>query len=546
MKKLSLKTKSTIVISLLAMLLSAIAIIISYRVYSNTMDEHYRTNAMNIAKAAASQMDGDKIAGYIEQVEALNKDAADYSDKVQAIKDDDYRHMLHVLFELKESHELLYLYVQKVSADGAEYIIDADNGSSACELGETYPLAEVNYRYLDKLEFGLPAFITNTAEYGWLCTAGAPIYDSRNRVVALAFVDLSMDEVMADRYRFLLMICSILIVVTAIATTFIIMGINRAILKPINALSKAASQFVTDKYGRESHYGGESAIAKLEIRTGDEIEKLTNAIQTMERDINTYIESLTAVTSEKDRIGSELNIAKQIQASMLPCIFPAFPERKEFDIYATMHPSKEAGGGFYDFFLVDHDHLAVVIADVSGTCVPAALFMVIAKILIKNQALAGKSPTEIFTSVNRQLCKNNEAGMSVSAWLGILEISTGRFIYVDAGHKAPFLRRSGQSFEVLEAPAGSVLGGKNNGYAQAETSLEVGDMLYLYTDGITDAVNLRGELYGESRLQSVLNRYLDAAPGELLIEVIEDMNDFVKEAPQYDDITMLALGIRSR
>lgn len=545
MKRLSLKTKSTIVISLMAILLSVIAILISYRVYSNTMDNHYRTNAMNIAKAAASLMDGDKIAEYIDKVEALDNTAADYKDAVQAIKDEDYKRMLHILFELKDSHEALYLYVQKVSSDGAEYIIDADLESSACELGETYPLAEVNYQYLNRLEYGLPAFITNQEEYGWLCTAGAPIFDRNHSVVALAFVDISMDDVMADRHRFLLLICSILILTAAIATTFIIMAINKTVLQPINALSTAASKFITDKYGRNKEYRDESVVTRREAHTGDEIEKLTYAIKTMEKDINSYIENLTAITAEKERIGTELNVAKQIQTSMLPCIFPAFPERKEFDVYAAMLSAKEVGGDFYDFFLVDQDHLAVVIADVSGNGVPAALFMVIAKTLIKNQTLAGKSPAEVFTLVNTQLYANNATGMSATAWLGVLEIPTGKFTFVNAGHNPPFLRKAGQGFEALNAQKDCMLAVRERiTYHQNETILKAGDMLFLYTDGLTMSVNLRDEYYGETRLQEVLNRYLDAAPGELLIEVIEDMNDFVKDSHHSDDITILALGIR--
>lgn len=547
LQRTSLKTKSTIVIMLTAMLLSFMAIIISYRVYSNTMDEHYRSTSMNIAKAAASQMDGDKFAEYIKKVDALDRSDIDFHKKVQEIKDEDYYRMLHILFELKDSHDALYLYVQKVSAEGAQYLMDADAEGTACELGETYPLAEVNYQYLNSLENGIPAFITNTDEYGWLCTAGAPVFDSNRQVVALAFVDISMDDVMADRYQFLFLVCSILIISAAIATSLLLIGINRALIRPINELSLAAGKFVTDRNRFDKEINIESAISVLDIRTGDEIEKLCQAFKTMEKDINSYIENLTAITAEKERIAAELNVAKQIQASVLPCIFPAFPDKNSFDIYATMHPAKEVGGDFYDFFLVDRDHLGVVIADVSGKGVPAALFMVIAKILIKNQILAGKPPAEVFESVNTQLCENNEAGMLVTAWLGILEISTGRFTYVNAGFNPPFIKKAGQHFDTLKVPAGHVLADKvNQRYQQLETRLEVGDVLYLYTDGVTKATNSRHEFYGTTRLQAVLNRYLNASPGELLIEVKEDMNDFVKDAPQLDDITMLALIIKER
>lgn len=528
---------------LVAILLSATAIIISYTVYSSTMDNHYRTNAMNIARAAASQMDGDKIGDYVKRVKAIDPAAADYKEKIKAIKDTDYNRMLQILYELKDSHNALYLYVQAVSADGAVYIIDADSGDTVCDLGVTFPLEEVNFQYLDSLENGLPAFITNS-KYGWLCSAGAPIFNSQMQVVSLAFVDISMNQVMADRHRFLMLVCIALTITAAIATTFIILMINRTIVSPINSLSSAASKFISDKSNGSMEIDTESAISKLEIHTGDEIEKLTYAIKTMEKDINTYIKNLTLVTAEKERIGTELNVAKQIQAFVLPCIFPAFPGRKEFDIYATMQPAKEVGGDFYDFFLVDHDHLAIVIADVSGKGVPSALFMVISKSLIKNQAQAGYAPAEVFSTVNNQLCENNYAGMLITAWIGILEVSSGKLTYANAGHNLPLIKKNNTCYEYLKTPAGFTLAGmKNMKFRQFEIQMEPGDMLYLYTDGVMKATNSNNDSYGEERLLFTLNKNINAAPGELLIEVREAIGNFIKEAPQLEDITMLALQI---
>lgn len=547
MKRISLKVKSIVIMLLFAVLLSVTAIVISYSVYSSTMDEHYKTNAMNIAKSAASQMDGDKISEYIEKVDALDRNAQDYDAAIQAIKDDEYCKMLDILFDIKNSHNALYLYVEKVTRENAEYILDADAEGSACELGEIYPVSGDNNQYYNSLENGIPAFISNTEDFGWLCSAGAPIFDSNGKVVALAFTDISMDEVMADRHSFLLFICIILLIAAAAATTVIILLVNRFVVSPINELSRAASKFVSDKNNSGTENARESTISKLNIHTGDEIENLSEAIKTMEKDINNYIKNLTMVTAEKERIGAELNVATQIQASMLPCIFPAFPEREEFDIYATMQPAKEVGGDFYDFFLIDSDHLAVVMADVSGKGVPAALFMVIAKTLIKNQTQAGHSPEEVFTSVNTQLCENNEAGMFVTAWMGVLEISTGKFVYVNAGHNPPLVKKNVGGYEYLKSRAGFVLAGMEKiNYRQYEMQLEPGDRLYLYTDGVTEATNAQNELYGDGRLQEMLNRNPDTAPSVLLPEVKRDIDAFVKEAPQFDDITMLALKIRGR
>ncbi len=544
--KMSLKLKSIVIMLLFAALLSFTAILISYGVYSSAMDEHYKANAMNIARTAASQMDGDKIGDYISQLDALNQTAPDYKEQIQRIKDEEYYRMLNILFDIKENNDGLYLYVETVSYEKVVYILDADVEGSACELGDTYPPAENSKKYFDSLENGIPAFITNTDQFGWLCTAGAPIFDSNNKVVALAFSDISMDEVMSDRYQFLLLICIILTAAAAVATAVIIVLLRRYVVSPINALSLAAVRFVSGKETNNMEIAQESSFTGLNIHTGDEIQNLSEAIQTMEKNINHYIENLTLVMAEKERIGAELNVATQIQASMLPCIFPAFPEREEFDIYATMQPAKEVGGDFYDFFLIDSDHLAIVIADVSGKGVPAALFMVIAKTLIKNQTQAGMSPSDVFTAVNNQLCENNDAGMFVTGWMGVLEISTGRFTYVNAGHNPPLIRKKGGNYEYLKAPAGFVLAGMEGiRYRQNELMLEPGDGLYLYTDGVTEATNAENMLYGEERLLDTLNNHKEELPQLLLKAVSEDLDAFVKDAPQFDDITMLALIIKN-
>ncbi len=525
-KKLSLRVKAVLGVLLVAVILASTAIVISYTVYSNEMDEHFKSNAMNIAKTAASMMDAEKIGTYLETME----------------KDDDYTRMLNILFKIKDSNDVKYLYVQKVAAGGCTYIMDADNEETACPLGQTDPIAKQNIQYLDKLDQGLPAFITDS-EYGWLCSAGAPIINRDGKVVALALADISMDEVMADRQNFLLLVCAVLIAATVGIIAILIFMIERSVVSPINALSAAAGSFV-DKDKKGMQVMGESAISKLNIHTGDEIEKLYRSIKTMEQDIYTYIENITAVTAEKERIGAELQVAAHIQASMLPSIFPPFPERTEFDIYAAMQPAKEVGGDFYDIFMIDPDHLAVVIADVSGKGVPAALFMVIAKTLIKNQAQAGLAPAEVFTSVNAQLCVNNDAGMFVTAWMGVLEISTGKFTFVNAGHNPPLLKKADGAFEYRKTRAGFVLAGmEDTKYRQEELRLEKGDVLCLYTDGVTEAVDPENRLYGEERLRNVLEEHSGLSIRELLAGVKADIDAFAKEAPQFDDITMLVLKI---
>jgi sigma-B regulation protein RsbU (phosphoserine phosphatase) len=280
------------------------------------------------------------------------------------------------------------------------------------------------------------------------------------------------------------------------------------------------------------------------IKTGDEIEELSVGFETMSRELQSYIENLSRVTAEKERIGAELNVATKIQASMLPSIFPAFPDREEFDIYASMLPAKEVGGDFYDFFLIDKNTLVFLIADVSGKGVPAALFMVIAKTLIKNNAQYGLSPKDVFETVNNLLCVNNEEGMFVTAFMGYLDIPTGKFTCVNAGHNPPLIKQ-GDNFEWLKVKRGLVLGGMENmSYKHGELTLKAGDVIYLYTDGVTEAMNPEREQFTEPRLLNAVGLYKGGDLKEFAVSIKDEIDKFAEGAEQADDITMLVLKYR--
>lgn len=321
--------------------------------------------------------------------------------------------------------------------------------------------------------------------------------------------------------------------------------VERNITTPVERLSD-----LTELYARQEHKREESLGKSLQqladtIPQGDEIGALAVSFRNMVGELDEYMVNLAAVTADKERIATELNVATQIQASMLPCIFPAFPDRKEFDVYATMTPAKEVGGDFYDFFLVDEDHLALVMADVSGKGVPAALFMVIAKTLLKNAVQTGLSPKVVLEKVNQQLCENNEAEMFVTVWIGILEISTGRLTASNAGHEYPAVRRENGKFELYKDKHGFVLAAMEDMcYGEYEIDLRVGDTLFVYTDGVAEATNAENTLYGTERMLAALNQNEGADPEELLRNVKKDIDVFVGKASQFDDITMLALKIK--
>ena len=275
----------------------------------------------------------------------------------------------------------------------------------------------------------------------------------------------------------------------------------------------------------------------VDVRDNEEFASLSN-------DINSTVETLKQYIEEaKARFSKDLEIAKQIQHSSLPSVFPPYPNRKDFSIFANMYAAKEVGGDFYDFYLVDENHLAFVIADVSGKGIPGAMFMMTSKTLIKSHIESGLAVNDVFTNVNTQLCENNEAGMFVTAWMGILDLKTGIVKFANAGHNPPLVKHADGTFEYLKSKANFVLAGMEGiRYKEQEIQLEKGDKIYLYTDGVTEAHNDKNELYGEERLLKCLNSVKDKSVDDICQKIKEDVELFVGTAEQFDDITMLCVS----
>lgn len=324
------------------------------------------------------------------------------------------------------------------------------------------------------------------------------------------------------------------IIITGLLVALVAIRLSNLIVNPIKRLTESVRAIKGDNLDFE-----------CAENTGDETEVLALSFKSLTERIKNYIDEVQTITAEKERIGAELNVATQIQADMLPCIFPAFPERTEFDIYASMTPAKEVGGDFYDFFLLDDDHLAMVMADVSGKGVPAALFMVISKTLIKDQAQMCRSPKTILEDVNNKLLESNAEGMFVTVWLGILEISTGNIVAANAGHEYPAIRTKDGQFELLKDKHGMMVGAMPGiPYKEYEMKLEKGGCLFLYTDGVPEATNADNVLFGTDRMIEALNIDPKAEPEQLLKNVKEKVDEFVGDAPQFDDLTMLAITLK--
>ena len=536
----SLGKKLTGLIVTMCVVLGLLAAVVSYRTFSASMMEYYNQRGTNLVRTLASQLDADELDRYYETGEM----------------DERYYEIQSFISDLVASNDVEYLYVVRPHGVGVTFLFDSDmeTGESGeyedggyCALGTYVDLVGGFADNLDRLLAGLDVepIVQRDASYGWLMTAMTPVLHEDGTMAGYVMADISMNDVMNTRQTFLITLVGLLAAVAAVFLATFLFILRRMVLHPIDLLTQATGDFIQSN--EEELAAGTATVNVPPIRTGDEVELLADSFRKMEEDMISYIREFMKATAEKERIGAELNVATQIQADMLPRIFPAFPERQEFEVYATMNPAKEVGGDFYDFFLVDDDHLAVVIADVSGKGVPAALFMVIAKTLIKNHAQNRETPGEVFTQTNAQLCEGNDAGLFVTAWMGVLEISTGKFVYVNAGHNPPLLKRAGGQYEWLKSRPGFVLAGME-GIRYRENTLELmpGDTLYLYTDGVTEATSSAQELYGEERLQAALNEASELPVSQLLPRIKNCIDTFVGDAEQFDDITMLGLQYHTR
>lgn len=349
-------------------------------------------------------------------------------------------------------------------------------------------------------------------------------------------VILAPVEAMDEDILFVMLVFIAVFVLIIAAVVFFVRRFSRQLTDPLIALGKDV----------ETISGG-NLDYRARIAANDEIGDLAKGFNAMTENLKQYIADLTSVTAEKERIGAELDVATHIQSSMLPCISPAFPDQPEIAIYATMTPAKEVGGDFYDFFMVDDRHLAIVMADVSGKGVPAALFMVIGKTLIKDHTQPGRDLGEVFSEVNDLLCESNSEGLFITAFEGVLDLVSGEFRFVNAGHEMPFISRAGKPFEVFKIRPGFVLAGMEGiRYKAGVLELQPGDKIFQYTDGVTEATSAAEELYGMSRLETILASVSDKTPEQILPAVKADIDAFVGEAPQFDDITMLCLEYKSR
>ncbi len=572
-KRFSISVKMYFLIVGIILIVSFGLVLVSYRIYSDRIDRDYFEQAERAANAVKEDLP-EPVVLYLwdmintEEFRTVREEAIAANDEQIIrdwmiskpgwdIRDMDPQSPLVIEFleddEYKESISLYgdYLYLtHKISRNTEHFDIDVAYLQHN-ENGVTWNLADPseNLLYVGSIEEPIAAFaeyegnvyippMIYKSQFGWLCTAQIPIEDSDGGpAFAVVGVDTDMNTIVESRERFILNSAIYIVLIMIISILISLFFSNRIVVHPLKMLSKAARSFAVgdEKVTKDK-------VIDLPIHSGDEIEDLYRDIRSMQTRIVGYIENLERITSERERVNAELNTAEQIQRGMLPASFPAFPDHPEFDLFALMDPARVVGGDFYDFFLLDETHLALVIADVSDKGVPAALFMMSSMILIRFCSKQGRAPAEILRDVNSRIDAFNRHKMFVTVWMGILDLESGVMVCANAGHEYPFIREAGGRFRVYRDKHGMMIGGLPIAkYTDYELKIEPGGAVFVYTDGVPEANDLDGQLYGLDRLDAALNRSPDDLPKEIIERVREDTGSYMNGAKQFDDITMLCV-----
>ena len=420
------------------------------------------------------------------------------------------------------------------------YIMDASD-VNVLPCGEIFEL-DMD-KYYDKSTNTLKGFYSQSAKYGSLRTKAIPVYSNvEDGIYTFLSSDIPTNVINARVRSFILQGAFIALVSVLVISCIVIFELRKDMIRPMRTIIDAADRFVDGYEIRDIHKKDTNIFEKIDSGKITEVKNLASALRSMELEMNSYLANLDSITREKERISTELDVARKIQAESLPSIFPPFPERDEFGIYATMTPAKEVGGDFYDFFFIDEDHLAIVIADVSGKGVPAAMLMMASKILLQNRAMLGGTPSEVLGFANEQLCTHNVEDMFVTVWFGIYTVSTGEIIAANAGHEYPVIMDEKGDFVLMKDKHGPVLGAMEGiKYRDYTFTLKPSEKLYIYTDGVTEATDNDNNLWGVDNMLNTLNSVKGESAEEILQKITDSIDEYTRGVAQFDDITQLCI-----
>ena len=512
-------------------LFSILISVIGYNSFTNAILNQYADSAFRTARIAASVVDADRMEEYAASGGAT----------------EEYTRVYDMLDRICNRSSATFVYV--IQPDISDYghitflfsTMKAGQGYQHYEFGYLRETTNDDYRRkYQKLYEGESERELVVRDRGYIetdphITAMVPLKGGDGKTKAILCVQYQMATIIGVRNSFVKKVLITMILVALAVSIGQVTYLGRRLLHPLQIITKEASRFASENEMRDEKL---SSV----IKNRDEIGQLARAIDQMEEQIQSYVEKITSITAEEEKMRTELSLAARIQLEALPGTFPAFPDRNEFDIYASMKPAKDVGGDFYDFFLVDDDHLCLVIADVSGKGIPAALFMMVSRTILANIAMMGMSPKEVLEKANEAICANNKEEMFVTVWLGILEISTGKVTAANAGHEYPVLKKPDQDFEILIDKHGFVLGGMEEvKYREYEFDMEPGSKLFLYTDGLPEATDNEQNMFGVELMMDALNESLNLSTKEILDHMKGRVDGFVGSAPQFDDLTMLCI-----
>lgn len=523
-KRRGLAYHSAILVFIIFQLLTVTVLISSYVIIRNALLIEYSNRIQTIVQIEAELIDGDSFEIYT----ANPSDPAFYEDLKKSLQS-----------AKRADKNIAYLYAFVPYSDHFTYVYDTmlegEDPANFAVFGDEFRYGEMEYaKLVPDIEAKKPSTeLINGADVGFgeSVSAWAPILNSAGDLVGMVEGDYVLDNIntiIFHRISFLL-----IAIVFELILSFIV--VLRMLKKNITTPLSNLVEYV------DSYQDGSFAEEKFEYTKDDEILWLSGSFDAMQGKIEEYIDSLTRITAEEERISTELTLATDIQKSMLPRVFP---NHEKYEIFAYMDPAKEVGGDFYDFFMIDDTHLGTVIADVSGKGIPAALFMVIAKTMIKNRAMVCSSPAKILETVNNQLMESNSMEMFVTVWLGITDLETGLLTASSAGHEYPAIKHGDESFELLIDKHGLPLASMEDvPYTDYTVQLQKGDVVYVYTDGVPEATEKNYELFGVDRMIESLNYALDTKPKYICDNVINSINAFLNGADQFDDLTMLCFKL---
>lgn len=523
-KRRGLAYHSAILFFIIFQLLTITVLISSYVSIRNALLIEYSNRIQTIVQIEAEFIDGDLFEEY-----AVSPDNPVFYEEMkksfQSAKHAD-RNIAYLYAFVPYPDHFIYIY---------DAMLDGEDPSNFANYGDEFHYGETEYtKLVPDVEAKKPSTeLINGADVGFgeSVSAWAPILNSAGDLVGMVegdYVLENINSIIFHRIFFLL----VAIVIELILSFIIVLNmLKKNITTPLSNLVDYV----------DSYQDGSFTEERFEYTRDDEIRWLSGSFDAMQGRIEKYIDSLTRITAEEERISTELTLATDIQKSMLPRVFPT---HEKYEIFAYMDPAKEVGGDFYDFFMIDETHLGTVIADVSGKGIPAALFMVIAKTMIKNCAMGNSSPAKILETVNNQLMESNSTEMFVTVWLGITDLETGLMTASSAGHEYPAIKHGDKPFELLIDKHGLPLASMEDvPYTDYTVQLQKGDVVYVYTDGVPEATEKNYELFGVNRMIDSLNYAIDTKPKYICDNVINSITAFLDGADQFDDLTMLCFKL---